>query len=133
MELRRNYALAFDFDDNFSIGGRTSSTSSRNNGVNIANLYEVNSLSVKDYESLTPSEFQQHINNHDLYFRKAAQKRSSFLSAEEQIKIIHFRRFFRAAGINRRRFLRIVRRLRRLELCETYDEDGIPGGRRNVR
>ena len=49
------------------------------------------------------------------------------IELEEQIKLIHFRRFIQSAGISKRKFLRRVREIRKLEVCETYDENGIPG------
>ncbi len=110
------------YDDNFSFGSKSTLND---------NFY------VKDYESLTPSQFQDQINNHDVHFRRwwaststsnwPQPRRSVYLSAEEQIKLIHFRRYFRSAGFTRRRFLRRVRRLRRIEMAETYDEDGVAG------
>lgn len=55
-------------------------------------------------------------------------KRNVFLNAEEQIKLIHFRRFMQSAGITRRKFVRRIKQIRRIQECETYDENGVPGG-----
>lgn len=52
---------------------------------------------------------------------------ASLLSTEQQIKLIHFRRFLRTAGItNGHQFAACLAEYQELDDCHTYDEDGIP-------
>lgn len=121
-------------------------------------------ISMDDYESLTPSQFQEQINNHGGKFRpgnkpgetattpavrvnhgkqvlhqlimfpqRGGKQKERLLGVEAQLKLVQFRRFIKAAGINRRRFVRKVKRQRRLQQNQTYDEDGVRGGRSILR
>lgn len=130
-------------------------------------------LSSLDYESLTPSQFQEQINNHRSAFNQqkdrlhsaavgggggghdwdrarreamlqllkkrpagsasgsgsgcpSTRRSSQLLSEEEQERLLRLRDCLLSEGLSRRRFSRRVRALRRIEMAQTYDEDGVP-------